>query len=36
MAEQFSPNILGLDVGMFRTVFGQSKTVFEDWFWSQD
>ena len=32
----FSPKILGLNVRMFGTVFGQSKTMFEDWFWSRD
>ena len=25
----FNPKILGLNVGMFGTIFGQSKTVFE-------
>ena len=29
MAVRFSPKILGLNVGMFGTVFGQSRTVFE-------
>ena len=24
-----SPKILGLDVGMFGTIFGQSRTMFE-------
>ena len=28
MAVQFSPKILGLNVGIFGTVFGQSKTDF--------
>ena len=27
MAVKFSPKILGLNVGMFRTIFGQSKTI---------
>ena len=25
---QFSPKILGLNIGMFRTIFGQSRTEF--------
>ena len=30
---QFSPKILGPNVGMFGTVFEQSRIVLEDWFW---
>ena len=26
---RFSPQILGLNIGMFRTIFRQSRTVFE-------
>ena len=27
---QFSPKILGLNIGIFKTVFGQSETEFSD------
>ena len=32
MAMQFSPKILGLNVGNLRTVFGQSGVKFRDFF----
>ena len=32
MAVQFSPKILGLNVGNLRTVFGQSEDEFRDYF----
>ena len=31
MAVQFSPKILGLNVGNLRNAFGQSETEFQDY-----
>ena len=33
MAVRFSPKILGLNVGIFGTVFGQSGIEFSDCYW---